>query len=133
MHRLQIDPQRWTELNELLDTALDLPPAQRDLWLDSLDRRHESLKPQLRTLLERIAWVETQDFLDKLPPLEASGAMSASEPHCADQACRSDPFVWSESSASEAWAPYGSRTALMDSSTGRSLSNCRRAHGDAPS
>jgi serine/threonine-protein kinase len=79
MQRLQIDPQRWTELNELLDRALDLSPGQRDVWLDSLDPRHEPLKPHLRALLERIAWVETQDFLDKLPPLGA-GAMRNEPP-----------------------------------------------------
>ena len=42
-------------LSDLLDTALELAPAQRAAWIDSLGEEHASLKPRLRALLARAA------------------------------------------------------------------------------
>lgn len=86
MLRLQIDPQHWADINRLLDTALDLPLAERVRWLETLDGRYESLKPQLRDLLSRAAYVETRDFLNTLPKLEASAADLAEFRSQAEQA-----------------------------------------------
>jgi serine/threonine protein kinase len=82
MQRISIDPQQWAELNRLLDEALDLPPADRDTWLQSLDSQHAPLKPHLRDLLARAARVETRDFLNTLPKLrgtDASEVLSGAE------------------------------------------------------
>ena len=67
MQRLQLDPHRWTELNELLDAALDLPVADREQWLESLEASYADLKPALRDLLSRAPGIETKDFLNSLP------------------------------------------------------------------
>ena len=47
----KIGPEDWKQMFELLDTALDLPPPERDTWLDSLGGDYERLKPALRDLL----------------------------------------------------------------------------------
>lgn len=78
---LNIDPDVWSELSGLLDTALDLPVEQRDDWLNSPDDIHADLKPQLRILLAQ-ARVETDDFLRTLPRIDeqalAQGQSSSS-------------------------------------------------------
>jgi serine/threonine-protein kinase len=68
---LRIDRQSWGRLNQLLDTALDLPSDARGSWLNALDCGDE-LKEQLRHLLANAAEVETRDFLGALPDLHAS-------------------------------------------------------------
>ncbi len=70
---MNIDAASWLELNKLLDEALDLAPAERAAWLDSLAPRFDSLKPRLRELLSRAASVETREFLSTLPKFAASG------------------------------------------------------------
>ncbi|MEO8063838.1 MAG: serine/threonine-protein kinase [Pseudomonadota bacterium] len=54
-------------LSQLLDAALDLPPARRNDWIDGLHAQHDALKPRLRALLARAAFVESRDFLGSLP------------------------------------------------------------------
>jgi serine/threonine-protein kinase len=68
--KLRLDPASWSDLERLLDEALDRPAAARAAWLDSLDSQFEALKPQLRVLLARAAEVETSDFLATLPSVE---------------------------------------------------------------
>ncbi|HEY7641255.1 MAG TPA: serine/threonine-protein kinase [Steroidobacteraceae bacterium] len=70
MSKLRLDPASWSELERLLDEALDRPPAARAAWLESLDPKFDALKPQLRALLLRAAEVETSDFLATLPGVE---------------------------------------------------------------
>ena len=70
MSKLRLDPASWSELERLLDEALDRPAAERAGWLDSLDPQFDALKPQLRALLTRAAAVETSDFLAMLPSVE---------------------------------------------------------------
>ena len=57
----------WTQLNRLLDEALDLPPEDRKPWLARLDPADEPLKPRLRALLDRQAAVQASGFLESLP------------------------------------------------------------------
>jgi eukaryotic-like serine/threonine-protein kinase len=59
------------KLNELLDTALDLPAEERERWLDKLPDEHSALKPRLKALLARAARIETSDFLQTLPKIGA--------------------------------------------------------------
>lgn len=74
MSKLRLDPASWSDLDRLLDEALDRPAAARAAWLDSLDSQFDALKPQLRALLVRAAEVETSDFLATLPSVELEGA-----------------------------------------------------------
>ncbi|WP_116809504.1 protein kinase domain-containing protein [Steroidobacter cummioxidans] len=63
----RIGPEDWKQMFELLDTALDLPPAERDAWLDSLAGDHERLKPALRELLQKHATRDSDEFLRDMP------------------------------------------------------------------
>jgi eukaryotic-like serine/threonine-protein kinase len=60
---MKIDRRQWLELSELLDTALDLEPEQRDAWLHELSGENLAHREPLRTLLAQIALLETHDFL----------------------------------------------------------------------
>jgi len=64
---------RWPEISALLDQALALPAAERAAWLDGLSIEPASLKDTLRGLLAAQGQVETDDFLNTLPKLEAAG------------------------------------------------------------
>jgi serine/threonine protein kinase len=70
MQKDQLDPGSWETLNRLLDQALDLAPPEVETWLESLAPEHSALKPRLRRLLSRSAFVETGDFLNTLPKLD---------------------------------------------------------------
>src|SRR5215510_4340443 len=77
--KLRLDPASWSDLERLLDEALDRPAAARAAWLDSLDSQFEALKPQLRALLVRAAEVETSDFLATLPSVELGASAAAAD------------------------------------------------------
>lgn len=74
MQHLRIDANQWAELNRLLDIALDLPPSERSRWLEALEDRYLSLKPQIAEFLQRAARIETQDFLNTLPKVGTGAA-----------------------------------------------------------
>ena len=69
-----IDPKRWPELSRLLDEALDIPPGQRDQWLDALPATDSVHKEELRTLLRHDASAETRDILINLPNVQKAAA-----------------------------------------------------------
>lgn len=69
--RKLIDAQHWPRLSRLLDEALEMPPAARDGWLDSLPEGESLYRDELRTLLRQSASAETRDFLDIVPNLKA--------------------------------------------------------------
>ncbi|HEX9736145.1 MAG TPA: serine/threonine-protein kinase [Thermoanaerobaculia bacterium] len=48
---MDTDTDRWPEIKELLDAALDLAPADRDAFLDSRCAGDEALRAELRTYL----------------------------------------------------------------------------------
>jgi eukaryotic-like serine/threonine-protein kinase len=77
MSKLRLDPASWSDLERLLDEALDRPAAARASWLNALDSRFDGLKPQLLALLSRAAEVETSDFLATLPSVELDAAAAA--------------------------------------------------------
>ena len=58
-----MNAESWTELNRLLDEALDLPPADRERWLASLGPEHERLKARLCALLAQASSVQASSFL----------------------------------------------------------------------
>ncbi|MFC4311166.1 protein kinase [Steroidobacter flavus] len=63
----RIGPEDWKQMFELLDTALDLPPGERDSWLDALAGDYEKLKPALRELLAKHATRDSDAFLRDMP------------------------------------------------------------------
>ncbi len=79
MHRIDINPDDWSQLTGLLDVALDLSPAARETWLAELSGRSPSLAMQLRRLLNEAARIETSDFLQTLPKIAESGQVSPDE------------------------------------------------------
>lgn len=60
---------RWSEIDALLDAALDVPPAQREAWLRRLDGPQALLREPLARLLASCAEVESAGFLGRPPPL----------------------------------------------------------------
>ncbi|HSC01410.1 MAG TPA: serine/threonine-protein kinase, partial [Burkholderiaceae bacterium] len=58
-------PPDLRRLSTLLDEALELPEAEREAWLASL--QGDALVPTLRELLARHARHETGDLIDRLP------------------------------------------------------------------
>jgi eukaryotic-like serine/threonine-protein kinase len=74
---LGIDPSVWPELSRLLDQALDIPAAEREAWIATLEDTGSGLKTQLRQLLGRAAAVETNDLLHSLPRLRDDWAQPA--------------------------------------------------------
>lgn len=63
----KIGPEDWKQMFELLDTALDLPPTERDSWIDSLSGDYARLKPALRELLAKHATRNSDEFLREMP------------------------------------------------------------------
>jgi serine/threonine protein kinase len=74
---LDVDAATWTEINRLLDDALDLPHREREIWLQSLGPAEQHLLPMLRELLQRAAQIETRDFLETLPKIAVAESDSA--------------------------------------------------------
>lgn len=68
----------WVKLNKLLDDALDLDPAQRAQWMESLPPEYASLRDTLRSLLFRQADVETLDVLRRAPSFQLTEPQLAS-------------------------------------------------------
>ena len=58
--------QRVGDVQNAVGPALELAPTG-GCWLDTLDAEHESLKPALRSVLQRSAGVEAAEWLDTLP------------------------------------------------------------------
>jgi len=61
-----------TELNALLDAALQLPAEQRLAWVESLGAAFEAHKPRLRALLARLPRMQSDPALRTLPKLAQS-------------------------------------------------------------
>src|SRR5690349_17986124 len=69
----------WVKLNKLLDIALDLEPAQRGQWMESLPPEYESLRDTLRSLLFRQMGVETLDVLRRAPAFQLAEPLLAAD------------------------------------------------------
>src|SRR5215472_3625828 len=67
MPKLDIDADTWSALNNLLDRALDLAPAERIAWIETLSAEYDGLKPRLRDLISRGAAWRTSLVLGTLP------------------------------------------------------------------
>ena len=73
----------WPAISALLDEALDLPPEQRDAWLEALPEPARAHRDTLANLLADRAQVETQDFMHTLPKV-----MPTDEPFASGDAPR---------------------------------------------
>jgi serine/threonine-protein kinase len=60
---MKLDRRDWATVLRHLDTALDLPAAERSAWLEALALEPAALKDALRMLLEDRRAIETGDFL----------------------------------------------------------------------
>jgi serine/threonine-protein kinase len=85
MQKFQIDAGTWATLNQLLDEALEQPPALLPQWLDGLATEFDAVKPRLNELLSRSGLIETGEFLHTLPKLELAPGDLASAPGRAEQ------------------------------------------------
>ena len=85
MSKLEIDARTWAELNQLLDSALDRPAAQRAEWIEMLAPQYEALKPRLRDLLSRTDPGEDGTFLGTLPKFEPDAGDSDGADASGDQ------------------------------------------------
>jgi serine/threonine protein kinase len=72
---LQLETAAWQELSRLIDTALELPAAERAEWLASIE--DAALRERVRAILARSPRVETSGFLARLPALRASDSEAA--------------------------------------------------------
>lgn len=61
--------EAWPALSPLLDEALELPPDEREAWLEALPGLSASFRQTLRSLLTTQAGLEGDDFLGELPAL----------------------------------------------------------------
>jgi serine/threonine-protein kinase len=75
-----VAPEHWARLRGLLDEALDLEPAARAGWLDTLAVRDTSVAPLLPRLRELLALAARRDLasvIDTLPKVETGDFATA--------------------------------------------------------
>lgn len=69
-----VDPDRWRTIEEILDAALDLPPAQRPGFLDEVCAADPALRAEVESLLA--AHARAEDYLE-VPVASLQSALSA--------------------------------------------------------
>jgi serine/threonine-protein kinase len=77
----ELNPEQWSALRGLLDSALALAPEQRSTWIEQLPPEHASLKERLRGLLAHVADGTGASPLDTLPKIETAQFLAE---HAAD-------------------------------------------------
>ena len=63
MANTKLDREEWGQLLALLDTALELPDAAREPWLNTLHATSPQVRSALRQMLQDRRAIETGDFL----------------------------------------------------------------------
>ena len=71
-----MDPERWRKIERLCNSALELKPEQREAFLDEACAGEESLRREVRQLLEMQP--EAEHFMDS-PAVERVARKMASE------------------------------------------------------
>jgi serine/threonine-protein kinase len=61
---LPCEPEHWPDFAKLLGAALEMEPAARVPWLDSLPEEHAHLRPALAKVLHKAVEADTPAFLD---------------------------------------------------------------------
>ena len=59
-----LDPERWQVLSGYLESALDLPDGERELWVEALRARDEALGADVQELLDERAVIARKAFLE---------------------------------------------------------------------
>ncbi len=59
-----IRPETWRALSSYIDTALELPRAERELWLNSLQEREPEIAAQLAVALGELDTIVEGEFLE---------------------------------------------------------------------
>ncbi len=70
-------PESWAAISKLLDEVLDLEPAARPAWLDTLEARDPAAARAVREWLTEFALMESAEFLAAPPPAPAMTAALA--------------------------------------------------------
>lgn len=76
----KIGPEDWKQMFALLDTALDLPPGERNTWVETLDGNYDRLKPALRELLSKHAANDSNALLRDLPQFTNISGIGTTSP-----------------------------------------------------
>jgi serine/threonine-protein kinase len=84
--------ERLAVLSRLLEEALDLPEAAREVWLEALAQRHAGLKQTLRKLLAMDAETRTADFLGTLPAFTIAADASPEQLPAHEEGSRAGPY-----------------------------------------
>jgi serine/threonine-protein kinase len=74
---MDVSPETWKVLSQLLDEAFDLELADRAAWLERVGTTRPDLLPQLKKLLTAHATAESADALEQLPAMTVSGVAVA--------------------------------------------------------
>ncbi len=77
MKALPCPPALWPRFSALLDTALELDPAARDIWLDALPAEDAALQPWLAAVLQGDGLQAASGVFERLPPLPEAEALPA--------------------------------------------------------
>lgn len=64
--------KRWQEVSPYLERALEMPAAEREVWLDALRGDDPALEKDVRALLVEHQVLGQQGFLERMPPFLAS-------------------------------------------------------------
>jgi serine/threonine-protein kinase len=88
------DDAHWPLLSRLLDEALDLPPGERERWLEELTGEHRLLLPRLRELLAHAPGDGKPAPLETIPKVGAGllDAADEREPPVGSAGERVGPF-----------------------------------------
>ncbi len=76
---MNLSPETWHSLSNLLDQALDLAPDERAAWLEGVARTQPTLVPTLARLLEAHASGERTDVLGSSPAAPFAASMPGEE------------------------------------------------------
>ena len=99
-------------LSNLLDEALELPPAEREGWLAARSGDQAYLVPTLRELLRRHDDSGVSDWLERGPALsEVSDAQGLHEAAAPAEGATVVPTDCCVSWVAAAWVTYGSPSA----------------------
>ena len=69
----RIDPDRWRELQPMLDHALELPADERAAWLEHVHAQHPELAADIAALLAAEDEAERGRFLADPPTMSLAG------------------------------------------------------------
>jgi serine/threonine protein kinase len=70
-----MNPERWQQVKQILDTALEMPPGERDLFIEKISGGEKSLRDDVKSFL---AYQSTAANFMQAPAIEVAGRALAS-------------------------------------------------------